>query len=195
MVGKLTSPKSRASRRASRRAPKRKSKRGPKPKSKRRGSRRASRRVSKPRSKRKSSRASERSRSISRMKKLLAVSVYRAHMAKRAEREINKRIKGGCWRGYERVPGTKQFSKGSCRKSRRSLRAGSGDRCSPGKNKKFAKVVNGKCVRFGDPNMTIKKNKPGRRRSFCARHRCSTKSNKATPGYQSCKKWNCSTVA
>ena len=28
--------------------------------------------------------------------------------------------------------------------------------CSPG-NKKFAKMVDGKCVRFGDPNMTIKK--------------------------------------
>ena len=189
MDGKLTSPKSRATRRASRRAPKR----GSKPKTKRR-SRRASRRVPKPRAARKSSRAAERSRSISRMKKLLAVSVYRAHMAKRAEREIKNRIKGGCWRGYERVPGTKQFSKGSCRKSRRTLRAVSGY-CKPGKNKKFAKMVNGQCVRFGDPNMTIKKNKPGRKRSFCARHRCSTKSNKATPGYQSCKKWNCSTVA
>ena len=37
--------------------------------------------------------------------------------------------------------------------------------CSPGRNKKFAKVVNGKCVRFGDPNMTIKKPiQPGKKR-------------------------------
>jgi len=27
-----------------------------------------------------------------------------------------KNIEGGCWRGYERVPGTIEFSKGSCRK-------------------------------------------------------------------------------
>ena len=27
-----------------------------------------------------------------------------------------KNIQGGCWRGYERVPGTIEFSKGSCRK-------------------------------------------------------------------------------
>ena len=30
-----------------------------------------------------------------------------------------KNIEGGCWRGYERVPGTIEFSKGSCRKSSR----------------------------------------------------------------------------
>ena len=65
--------------------------------------------------------------------------------------------------------------------------------CTPGKNKKFAKVVNGKCIRFGDPNMTIKSNIPARRRSFCARHKCRQKRNPATPGYQSCKKWRCKT--
>ena len=65
-------------------------------------------------------------------------------------------------------------------------------KCSPGK-KKFAKMVNGKCIRFGDRNMTIKKHMPGRKKSFCARHRCSQKTDPATPGYQSCKKWNCST--
>ena len=62
-------------------------------------------------------------------------------------------------------------------------------KCSRG-NKKFAKVVNGKCIRFGDPNMTIKKNQPGRKKSFCARHRCSKKNDPATAGYQSCKKWS-----
>tara|TARA_B100001250_G_C19616784_1_gene707523 strand:+ start:700 stop:867 length:168 start_codon:yes stop_codon:yes gene_type:complete len=54
-------------------------------------------------------------------------------------------------------------------------------------------MVNGKCIRFGDPNMTIKKHMPGRKKSFCARHRCSKKRNRATPGYQSCKKWGCRT--
>ena len=31
-----------------------------------------------------------------------------------------------------------------------------------------------KLVRFGDPNMTIKKDQPGRRKSFRARHNCDT---------------------
>ena len=171
-----------------------------------------------------------------------------------------------CWKGYERVPGTRAYTKGSCRKikksksprrrsskkksrakrspvrksrkkksrakrspvrrsrkkksrsprrysyriksrtrrkspkrrsksKRRSPKRKSTRRrsraCVPGPKKKFAKVVNGKCIRFGDPNMTIKKNQPGRKRSFCARHRCSQKTDKATPGYQSCLKWNC----
>ncbi len=185
-----------------------------------------------------------------------------------------KNIQGGCWRGYERVPGTIEFSKGSCRKigsaatgsrarkssrksrrmsqrkSRRKSQSGRKPRrksqprrssrkksarkprrrsaskkmrggarglrlksrrgkslgskslrsksrrsksCTPGPNKKFAKLVNNKCIRFGDPHMTIKKNKPGRKRSFCARHRCKMKRDPQTPGYQSCKKWNCAT--
>lgn len=67
--------------------------------------------------------------------------------------------------------------------------------CSPG-SKKFAKRVkacNGSmaCIKFGDRNMTIKKHIPSRKKSFCARHRCHLKKEPATPGYQSCKKWNC----
>ena len=46
-----------------------------------------------------------------------------------------------------------------------------------------------KKVMFGDPNMTIKKNQPGRRKSFRARHNCSTAKDKTTPRYWSCKKW------
>ena len=44
-------------------------------------------------------------------------------------------------------------------------------------------------VRFGDPNMTIKKNIPARRKSFRARHKCDEKKSKITAGYWSCKKW------
>ena len=165
-----------------------------------------------------------------------------------------------CWEGYERVPGTKAYTRGSCRKKSRkssrrrrttskrrrtarrtkrtrsssrrrktrrkksSVRAGGRARsrrvrkksrsrrrkksssrsrkkktrsrsrsCSPGRTKKFAKMVNGKCVRYGDPNMTIGVHDPARRRSFCSRHRCSQKSDPQTPGYQSCKKWRCKT--
>ena len=39
--------------------------------------------------------------------------------------------------------------------------------------------------------MTIKKDIPARKKSFCARHRCSQKHDPATAGYQSCKKWEC----
>ena len=64
---------------------------------------------------------------------------------------------------------------------------------TPGKSKKFAVLAKvGKkvrLVRFGDPNMRIKKSNPARRRSFRARHKCSTAKNKFTPRYWSCKKW------
>ena len=44
-------------------------------------------------------------------------------------------------------------------------------------------------VRFGDPNMRIKKSDPERRRSFRARHKCDEKKSKLTAGYWSCKAW------
>lgn len=46
-----------------------------------------------------------------------------------------------------------------------------------------------KIVRFGDPNMTIKKDQPARRKSFHARHKCATAKDKTTPRYWSCKAW------
>ena len=63
-------------------------------------------------------------------------------------------------------------------------------KCTKGK-KKIAKVVNGKCIRYGQPGMSIKKHIPKRKRSFCARHRCQSKRKKDTPGYQSCLAWDC----
>ena len=44
-------------------------------------------------------------------------------------------------------------------------------------------------VEFGDPNMTIKKHIPARRKSFRARHRCDTPGPKTKARYWSCKKW------
>ena len=44
-------------------------------------------------------------------------------------------------------------------------------------------------VRFGDQNMTIKKNIPARRKSFRARHKCSTATDKTSARYWSCKAW------
>jgi len=47
-----------------------------------------------------------------------------------------------------------------------------------------------KTIRFGDPNMTIKKDQPARRKSFRARHKCDTNPpSKLTARYWSCKKW------
>jgi nicotinic acid mononucleotide adenylyltransferase len=44
-------------------------------------------------------------------------------------------------------------------------------------------------VRFGDPNMTIKKNIPGRRSNFRARHNCDNPGPRWMPRYWSCKAW------
>ena len=47
----------------------------------------------------------------------------------------------------------------------------------------------GKLVRFGDPNMSVKKDQPARRKSFRARHKCSTAKDKFSARYWSCKAW------
>ena len=64
---------------------------------------------------------------------------------------------------------------------------------TPGGPKKFKVYVRDggkvKIVRFGDPNMKIKKNIPGRRKNFRARHNCDQKKDKTTPGYWACKTW------
>ena len=46
-----------------------------------------------------------------------------------------------------------------------------------------------KLVRFGDPNMTIKKSNPKRRSNFRARHNCDTAKDNFTARYWSCKNW------
>ncbi len=59
--------------------------------------------------------------------------------------------------------------------------------------KKFAVLAKSgdkvRLIRYGDANMTIKKNNPARRKSFRARHRCDTATNKLTARYWSCKNW------
>ena len=52
--------------------------------------------------------------------------------------------------------------------------------------KKGSKVVK---VNFGDKSMSIKKDQPSRKRSFLARHRCSTPGPKWKARYWSCRKW------
>ena len=49
-----------------------------------------------------------------------------------------------------------------------------------------------KIVRFGDANMTIKKNQPARKKSYCARSGgIKGKNNKLSANYWSRKAWKC----
>lgn len=44
-------------------------------------------------------------------------------------------------------------------------------------------------VKFGDPDMDIKRDNPERLKAFRARHSCDEKKDKTTPGFWSCKMW------
>ena len=59
--------------------------------------------------------------------------------------------------------------------------------------KKFAVLAKSgstiKIIRYGDANMKIRKNNKAARKSFRARHRCDTATNKLTARYWSCKNW------
>lgn len=65
------------------------------------------------------------------------------------------------------------------------------------KYKVYVKNENGKVVKvnFGDKNMEIKRDNPERRKSFRARHKCSDKTDRTTPGYWSCKFWSTKNVS
>lgn len=65
---------------------------------------------------------------------------------------------------------------------------------TPGETKKFAVYVKNSAgkvviVRFGDPNMEIKRDDPERRKNFRARHNCDSATDKTTPKYWSCYQW------
>ena len=67
-------------------------------------------------------------------------------------------------------------------------------RSSESKNKKFKVYTmgpNGKVVvvRFGDPNLSIKRDDPKRRASFRARHKCDNPGPKWSARYWSCYQW------
>lgn len=59
------------------------------------------------------------------------------------------------------------------------------------KSKVYVKGPKGNVVKvnFGDPNMTIKKSNPDRRRSFRARHNCDNPGPKWKARYWSCRAW------
>jgi hypothetical protein len=66
---------------------------------------------------------------------------------------------------------------------------------TPGGPKKFSVYVkndkgNVVKVNFGDPNMKIKSNIPGRRKNFRARHNCENPGPKTKARYWSCRQWS-----
>jgi hypothetical protein len=70
---------------------------------------------------------------------------------------------------------------------------------TPGERKKSAVYVKNPAnkvviVRFGDPDMTIKKSNPERRKNFRARHNCAEAKDKTTPKYWSCAAWGLAIV-
>jgi len=70
-----------------------------------------------------------------------------------------------------------------CNKPKRDVKGGKKSvvkACENGKEK---------IIRFGDANMTIKKDNPERRKSFRARHKCDEKKSKLSAGYWSCREW------
>ena len=67
---------------------------------------------------------------------------------------------------------------------------------TPGASKKFAVLAKSgeqvKLVRFGDPTMTIKKDQPARKSSYCARSGgIKGTNNKLSANYWSRKAWSC----
>jgi predicted Fe-S protein YdhL (DUF1289 family) len=71
---------------------------------------------------------------------------------------------------------------------------------TPNESKKFAVYVqndkgNVQIVRFGDPNMEIKRDDPDRRKAFRTRHNCDQAKDKTTAGYWSCKMWSSKNVS
>jgi hypothetical protein len=70
-------------------------------------------------------------------------------------------------------------------------------RTSENPNKKFKVYVKNEkgkvvVVRFGDPNMSIKRDDPARRKSFRARHNCDNPGPKTKARYWSCYQWRAS---
>jgi hypothetical protein len=65
---------------------------------------------------------------------------------------------------------------------------------TPGGPKKFSVYVKNEKgnvvkVNFGDPNLSIKRDQPGRRKNFRARHHCETAKDPTKPRTWSCRMW------
>ena len=67
----------------------------------------------------------------------------------------------------------------------------------PKKRSVYVKNANGNVVKvnFGDPNMSIKRDNPERRKSYRARHGCDNPGPKWKANYWSCKFWSSTPVS
>lgn len=113
--------------------------------------------------------------------------------------------KCNCWAGYKRKPGTKPCEEGSCVKEESELEEATYQGKEVPLNKpmkgdiKKSKVYvdpdgDGKAqkVNFGDKNMSIKKNQPERKKSYCARSSGQGNlTDKTKANYWSRKAWDC----
>lgn len=73
-------------------------------------------------------------------------------------------------------------------------------RRTPGGPKKFAVYVkndkgNVVKVTFGDPNLSIKRDDPKRKKAFRARHKCSNPGPRWKANYWSCRNWSTKPVS
>lgn len=112
--------------------------------------------------------------------------------------EKKKKMKNPCWKGYKPI-GTKMKDGKevpNCVPVDEAARCTkvTGKASSDRKDKKYMKCVKSgsgyKRIHWGDPNakVTGKSGNTARKKSFRARHKCST-AKPGTPKYQACKDW------
>lgn len=110
-----------------------------------------------------------------------------------------------CWPGYKETPGKKAYEKGSCVKEEDELDEATYQGKTVPLNKPMAGDVkkskvyvdpdgDGKAqkVNFGDKNLSIKKDQPARKKSYCARSGgIKGTSDKTSANYWSRRAWDC----
>jgi len=112
---------------------------------------------------------------------------------------------GRCWDGYKPVPGKKPYSPDSCKKEEVDLDEATFQGKTVPLNKPMAGDVKkskvyvdpdgdgkAKKVNFGDKTLSIKKDQPARKRSYCARSGgIKGTSDKSSANYWSRRAWDC----
>ena len=88
-----------------------------------------------------------------------------------------------------------EYSEAEKKKLNKPFRLPSGSKKKFGVYVKNPKTGNTIMVKFGDPNMEIKRDDPDRRRNFRSRHKCDTAKDKTSPRYWSCKMWSKKSVS
>jgi hypothetical protein len=119
------------------------------------------------------------------------------------ESEEYEELSENCWKGYHKEGNKELFGKTvpNCVKNEsemdeakyqgREVPLGKPMAGDVKKSKVYVRKPNGKVVKvnFGDKNMRIKKNSPGHRKSFRARHHCENPGPRWKARYWSCRAW------